>query len=419
MDIKTMNKQKLYNTRIFCVFFLLCFALIVTTSCNKQDNKNTAKETDNGNNYVSSTKTQGEKKLVEVVDLAGRTVTIPTGNVKVVLSDNFMVYAIAPLFGKNGNLFSHIIGWLDELEKYDPDTYEIYVKKFPEITTIPNIGNISKGGLSVENTIALKPDIVLMKVRSLSSAREMKVIEKFNKANIKTVFINFRKKDETDPTLTSMLLLGQIFGKTSEAAQFANFYFSQMQKVYSVVNILKENQKPLVFMESAANAGFLAPSEYETWGSYSVGIFVELAGGRNYGTEILKSKKHVITNIEQLLNVEPDVIIGTGVNWSKRKPKTGALPLGYKATHEVLQERLQKIVTRTGWQTLKAVKNKRVHNIWHRFDDSPYHFIAIQQIAKWLYPDKFADLNPEETFKEFHNKFLPIDYSGMFWASLE
>jgi iron complex transport system substrate-binding protein len=42
----------------------------------------------------------------------------------------------------------------------------------------------------------------------------------------------------------------------------------------------------------------------------------------------------------------------------------------------------------------------------------------LQVFAKWLYPQEFADLNPEATFKDFHDKFLPIDYSGTFWVSM-
>jgi iron complex transport system substrate-binding protein len=43
--------------------------------------------------------------------------------------------------------------------------------------------------------------------------------------------------------------------------------------------------------------------------------------------------------------------------------------------------------------------------------------VALQVFSKWLYPEEFAELDPEATFKEFHDRFLPIDYSGTFWVS--
>jgi iron complex transport system substrate-binding protein len=64
------------------------------------------------------------------------------------------------------------------------------------------------------------------------------------------------------------------------------------------------------------------------------------------------------------------------------------------------------------------VQNGRVHAIWHQFYNSPYHFVALQQIAKWMYPAEFADLDPDAGFREFHTQFLPIGYGGTFWTSL-
>ena len=43
---------------------------------------------------------------------------------------------------------------------------------------------------------------------------------------------------------------------------------------------------------------------------------------------------------------------------------------------------------------------------------------ALQQIAKWLYPVEFADIDTDAIFRDFHSRFLPIPYSGNFWASL-
>ncbi|TIL41081.1 MAG: ABC transporter substrate-binding protein, partial [Mesorhizobium sp.] len=52
------------------------------------------------------------------------------------------------------------------------------------------------------------------------------------------------------------------------------------------------------------------------------------------------------------------------------------------------------------------------------FYNSPYQFVAIQQMAKWLHPDLFADLDAEVTFKELHEKFLPVGYRPGHWVSL-
>ena len=68
---------------------------------------------------------------------------------------------------------------------------------------------------------------------------------------------------------------------------------------------------------------------------------------------------------------------------------------------------------------LEAVKNGNFHVIFHQFYNSPYHFIAIQQLAKWFYPEDFEDLDPQATFAELHERFLPFGVSGTFWMSAE
>jgi iron complex transport system substrate-binding protein len=35
-----------------------------------------------------------------------------------------------------------------------------------------------------------------------------------------------------------------------------------------------------------------------------------------------------------------------------------------------------------------------------------------------MYPDLFADIDPAANLKAYHERFLPIDYSGTFWVSL-
>jgi iron complex transport system substrate-binding protein len=65
------------------------------------------------------------------------------------------------------------------------------------------------------------------------------------------------------------------------------------------------------------------------------------------------------------------------------------------------------------------VKNGRFHSVYHQFYNSPYHFVAMQAFAKWMHPELFADVDPEASMQELHDKFLPIDYSGVFWGSLD
>ena len=358
----------------------------------------------------------GTKGSAVVVDLAGRTVEIPTGDVKVILGESRMIYSIAPLFGPQANAFNHIVGWNNDLEMYDPDAYEMYLERFPQVADIANLGSPYQGDFNVEQAIALNTDIVIMNLQNLFRMREAGMMEKLEKAGIQTVYVDFRQRP-AQHTVPSILLLGQVFEKQAAAGNLINFYVTEMQKVYSVVEQIDQDEKPLVFIEGAANSGW-GDGSLSTWGSSNMGRFVELAGGINYGTTLFGMGRGNV-NPEQMFVIDPAVIIGTGANWSKAKPTTKAVLLGYEAERGDSVERLQGIASRPGWETLQAVQNRRVYSIYHQFYNSPYHFVAIQQIAKWIYPDKFADLDPEKTFIDFHDRFLPISYSGLFWVGLD
>ena len=73
---------------------------------------------------------------------------------------------------------------------------------------------------------------------------------------------------------------------------------------------------------------------------------------------------------------------------------------------------------RPAFTGVKAKETGNVHAIWHQFYTNPFQFVAIQQIAKWLHPELFADLDPDATFKELHERFLPIAYKPGYWVSL-
>lgn len=356
------------------------------------------------------------KGSAAIVDLAGRTVEVPTGAVKVILGESRMIYSIAPLFGPEGNAFNRIVGWNNDLEQYDPDAYEMYLRRFPQIAEIVNFGSPYQGDFNIEQAIALNADIVIMNLQNLFRAREAGMMEKLEKAGIQTVFVDFRQRP-AQHTVPSILLLGQVFQKQAEAGELINFYVTEMQKVYAVAARIDQDEKPLVFIEGAANSGW-GDGSLSTWGSNNMGRFVELAGGINYGTTLFGMGRGNV-NPEQMFVIDPDVIMGTGANWSKAKPTTEAVLLGYEAERADSLERLRGIASRPGWETLRAVKNGRVYSIYHQFYNSPYHFVAIQQMAKWIYPDKFADLDPEKTFIDFHDRFLPISYSGLFWIGLD
>ena len=83
------------------------------------------------------------------------------------------------------------------------------------------------------------------------------------------------------------------------------------------------------------------------------------------------------------------------------------------------KRKLTALMDRPAYTGIKAVKDGQVHGIWHQFYNSPYYFVAVQRLAKWFHPELFADLDPEATLRELHERFLPVDYVPGYWVSLK
>ncbi|CCF83125.1 conserved hypothetical protein [Nitrolancea hollandica Lb] len=211
--------------------------------------------------------------------------------------------------------------------------------------------------------------------------------------------------------MPSTLLMGKLMGKEGRAQKFVDFYLQQLNEVYSRVDkIIKP--KPTVFIDRASGYTDCCG----TFGRANLGLLIERAGGHNIGSDLVPGWSGNV-NPEEIVSADPDVIIATGANWSATLPD-GYIELGYKTALETAQADLQQLVENRNWGMLQSVQNKRLHGIWHQFYNSPYHFVALQQFAKWLYPEEFQDIDPAANFAAFHKEFLPIEYSGTFWADL-
>ncbi|MBO9409463.1 ABC transporter substrate-binding protein [Shimia sp. R9_1] len=352
-------------------------------------------------------------ETIKLTDIAGRVVEVEKNPSKVVIGEGRMIYSIALLDQENP--FARVVGWKDDMINYDPDAYRKYLATYPEIEDLPSFGSPYSDEWNLEAVIALGTEVVFMNLGNLLKAQESGIIDKLEEAGVATVFVDFRQ-NPTENALPSIQLMGRIFDKRDEADAFADFYQQQTKLIYSRVAQIPAEERPIVFIENAA--GYNPNKCCSTYGAANLGRLVDLSGGRNWGSLKFPGFKTNVS-LEAIFADDPDVIIGTGANWSEANPDTIAVLFGYEADAATVQERLAGLAAREGWPELSAVKNGRFHSVYHQFYNSPYHFVAMQAFAKWLHPELFADVDPEATVQELHDRFLPIDYSGVFWGTLK
>ncbi|PYE29695.1 iron complex transport system substrate-binding protein [Rhizobium sp. PP-CC-3A-592] len=348
---------------------------------------------------------------VEVTDVTGRKVDVNVPARHVILGEGRQIYFLAALDKENP--FQHVVGWRDDLPKADPESYAAYLEKYPEIAKLATFGGMKDGTFDIEQAVALKPDVIVMNLDAKTATEEAGYIEKLAKVGIPLVYVDFREKpmENTEP---SMRIMGTLMGKEKVAEDFIAFRAEAIRKV---TDTLEKNapKKPLVFVE---RAGGYSDDCCMSFGNENFGRMVEIAGGTNMARDIIPGTFGTV-NPEQIIASNPDQVIITGGMWEAYVPGGNWVGVGYGADLKEAHRKLENLTKRPAFTGIKAVNNGEIHAIWHQFYNNPYQFVAIQQIAKWLHPDLFKDLDPEATFKELHERFLPLPYKPGYFVSLK
>ncbi|WP_205648591.1 ABC transporter substrate-binding protein [Acuticoccus kandeliae] len=347
---------------------------------------------------------------VTITDVAGRSVEVDAPVKTMILGEGRLIYAVAAL--EDGDPFARVVGWRDDLGKADPATYAVYQAKYPQIDAIPTFGGIKDGTFDIEQAITIGPDIVVMNLEAKGATEDAGLIEKLAAVGIPLVYIDFRDAPIANTT-QSLEILGTLLDKEARAKELIDFRDSEIAKV---TDRLREAnpEKPLVFLERAAG---YSEECCMSFGNENFGLMVEMAGGINMAKDIIPGTFGTV-NPEQIIASDPDAVIVTGAEWDAYVPGGAWVGLGPNSDPEKAHEKLANLMKRPAFTGVKAAETNNVHGVWHQFYNSPYQFIVIQQMAKWLHPDLFADLDPEATFKELHARFLPVDYDEGYFVSL-
>jgi iron complex transport system substrate-binding protein len=345
-----------------------------------------------------------------VIDMAGRSVTIPAKVDRILLGEGRLFYAVSLLEGKKP--FDRIVGWQGDFRKLDTQTYAIYQARFPQIDNIPLIGNTTADSISPEKVLTLNPDIAIFGLSGHGPGKNSELVNQLEKAGVPVVFVDFRTSPLKN-TLPSMRVLGKVLHREQQAENYINFYQDHARQVTDITNKIPQDKKPSVFIELHAG------SSEECCGSAgkgNMGDFIDQAGGNNVAKNLLPGALGTV-NLEKVLAANPDIYIASG----GKAPDSQApgIVLGAQVTPEQAQTSLQKVLNRKGINTLSAVNDGRSYAIWHNYYNSPYNLLAIQSFAKWFYPEQFVSLDPKRTMDDLYSQFLAVEPSGTYWIEVK
>ncbi|WP_250470529.1 ABC transporter substrate-binding protein [Campylobacter coli] len=290
--------------------------------------------------------------------------------------------------------------WTD----WTPTSWELYNKTLPQLNSIADFGEVEVGTFSVEKVLSLKPDLLIL------AAWQYQVLEfdlePIIEANIPIIVLDYNK-EKVELHAKSTELLGVITGEEKRAKELIDFYKNTANEV---ANRIEKAQlpKPKIYIEF----GNKGPNETGfTYGKDMWGALIDLAGGENIAAPFVKQWAPI--NPEQVIVSKPDVIMIAGRETELKKNQE-AMVMGFNIDEKEALKRLEAYKNRPGWSALPAIKDNRLYGLYMGASRTLADAAMIQYIAKALYPSLFEDIDPIQTYINFHKNYLPVIPKGTF-----
>ena len=361
---------------------------------------------------VCSFLAHAENFPVTITDVAGRNVTFdaPPQHIALATGRDFPLLEI--LYQQQAA--AHLVAWRNDMKLDAPSMYAQYIKQYPRLATVPFIGKISAGAFDAERFIEMKPkpNLLIMDLADEQVAKQEGLLKTLLAAGIKVITVDFNENPLKN-TATSILTVAKALGRETQGHAFVDYYQQHIAHILSVIDHLPKNQwHQKVFIERAAGYN---GSCCRTFGNGNMGEYLSFLKADNMALLPLHGAFTGQLSPETVIVGQPDVYIMQTAGWvNKHGQVLNGIPLGYQPSSQAIKTATEQLMTRPWLQALSAYQDHRVYSIYMPFYNSPYNLVAIEFFAKWLYPQAFKDLNPNQTFAEMNQRFGHHPISGVF-----
>jgi ABC-type Fe3+-hydroxamate transport system substrate-binding protein len=341
---------------------------------------------------------------VTVTDLKGRTVTLAEHPDRVLLGFYYEDFiAITGPGGIDKVVALSRAPWAE----WRPMQWAAYKAIYPQIDTLPDVGDTETSTFSVEAAIAATPDVALLAGWQFDALGEG--VAQLEAAGIPVVVVDYNAQT-LDAHLASTRVIGALMGTSDRAEKLANLYETMITDTQKRVAAAGDAPKR-VYVELAKKG----PSEVGN--SYGKGMWagtIDLVGGANIAAGQVENWGPLAP--EYVLAQQPEVILLAGSEWMAAPE---AVRVGFKADPAEVQDRMAAYLTRPGWADLPAAQTGEVHAIYHGGARSLSDFVFARYLGKTLHPAAFADVDPQAELAAYYADWLPIPLDGIFVQKLK
>ncbi len=338
-----------------------------------------------------------------ITDALGRRITLKAPAERIVLGFNYEEYtAIAGPAG-----WDRVVGfgrtmWTD----WRPSSFRRYLVPIPRLANLPDVGTTDDNSFSLEKVLALRPDLVILAEWSFQSLGDQ--VRQLEALGIPVLVIDYNAEIPARH-VASTLAMGQATGNEDRASRLASLYTDKLADIQRRAS--QSGVHPKVYVElGQGGAGVVGNTYWQSmWGR-----LLDLVGADNIAAGHI-AKAWGPLSPEFVLAANPDAIFIAGSSWLNQP---NAVLTGYDTSVDVTRARLAPYAQRPGWPGLTAIRQGQLHAIEHGLCRALFDYTAMYYIAKQIYPAQFADIDPVDELRRYHEAYLPVTFEGTWMARL-
>jgi iron complex transport system substrate-binding protein len=237
-----------------------------------------------------------------------------------------------------------------------------------------------------EAILSLSPDIYFV----YSGSQEQKATVRDNLPGVTVIFAGYNEPYDPNDLTMDIRQLGYILDRRDEAEEYINWYNGYLDLIKERTADLSEDEKPKVYVTC-----------FSLYSCRAIFPPIDIAGGINIGADLAGGYCTEV-DPEWVLVQNPDIIIDPVVGWDYGYDVDDSSAL--KAIHE-------DIMNHHELANVTAVEDERIyHPDIYSIGLFPNNIISIAYYAKWLHPDLFEDLDPQQVHQEYLDRFTPIEF---------
>lgn len=413
--------KKLIALLLCCVIAVGLFAVFAgctaktndapQASPSASDTQQTAPSTvpDDAQNTPAPSNAENAKGF-DVVDVNGNTVHFDKQPETFVVAN----YIFNFLLVGGGESLDKVVGLTkDGWEDTRYGEYTALTEAFPEILNIDSIGGYHDDVLDRELILELNPDCLL--IGNSQYTENETSIPTWEAAGIKIVVLDYHKM-KLENHINSTKALGMLLGREEIAGELCSNYENGINLVQERISTISEDQKNVkVYIELGNQGVGIIGNSYDgmLWGAMADNVGAEnIAAGRlpeSYGP----------LDMEYILEQNPDKIIIGGAIWSGDNGGD-QMRMGFTIDETLAQTRLAGFAGREWFKALTATKNGEIYGVDHGSLRNILDYTFTEYMAQIVYPDAFADIDPQAEYEAVLKKYLPeLTAPGTFMIKLE